>query len=84
MLVLSQEQKHQTLVQLRSGVSTRKIEALVDMRQFFAVHTRKDVRGNIERQRRWRPKLLTDQRRGIVSLLLLKVYLELHIVTTLI
>ena len=43
--MLSQEQKHQALVQLRSGVSTRKVVALVSMSQSFVAHMRKDVGG---------------------------------------
>ena len=61
MLLLSQEQKHQALVQLRSGASTRKVATLVGMSQSLVVHLRKDVGGEIEKQRRRRPKLLVDQ-----------------------
>ena len=66
---LSQEQKHQALVQLRSGVSTRKVAALVGMSQSFVAHLRKDVREEIEKQRGGRPKLLTDrEKRRCVTL----------------
>ena len=58
---LSQEQKHQVLVQLRSGVSTRKVAALVGMNQSSIAHLRKDVGGKIERQRGGRPMLLVDR-----------------------
>ena len=57
---LSQEQKHQALVQLRSGVSSRKVPALVGMSQSFVAHLRKDVGGEIERQKGGRPKLLVN------------------------
>ena len=43
--------EHQILVQLRSGVSTRKVVALVSMNQYFVAHLRNDVGGEIERQR---------------------------------
>ena len=58
---LSQGQKHQALVQLRSGVSPRKVVALVGMSQSTLAHLRKDIRGKIEGQRGGRPKLLTDR-----------------------
>ena len=58
---LSQEHKHQALVQLRSGVSTCKVVALVSMSQSSIVHLRKDVGDKIEKQRGGRPKLLADQ-----------------------
>ena len=51
MRLLSQEHKHQTLVQLRSGVPTRKVAALVGMSQSSVVNMRKDVGGEMERQR---------------------------------
>jgi hypothetical protein len=49
---LSQEQKHQALMQSKSGVSTREVAALVGMSQSFVAHMkklRKDVGGEIER-----------------------------------
>jgi hypothetical protein len=46
---------------LRSGVSTCKVATLVGMSQFSVAHLRKDVRGEIERQRGGCPKLLADQ-----------------------
>ena len=51
MLPLSQEQKHQALMQLRSGVSTSKVGTLVGMSQPYVAHLKKDVRNKIERQR---------------------------------
>ena len=60
MPLLSQEQKHQALVHLRSGVSSCKISALVGMSQFLVMHMRKDVGGKIERQRGGHPKLLAE------------------------
>ena len=58
---LSQEQKHEALVQLRSGVSTCKVAALVGTSQSFVAHMRKDVRGKIKGQRGGHPKLLIDR-----------------------
>ena len=51
MPLLSHEQKHQALVQLRSGLSTCKVAALVGMSQSSVAHLRKDVGVRIERQR---------------------------------
>ena len=69
MPLLSREQKHQNLVQLRSGVSTHKIVTSVGMSQSFVANVRKDVGGKIERQRRWRPRLLaTQEKRCCVTL----------------
>ena len=48
-------------MQLKSSVSTHKVAALVGMSQYFVAHLRKDVGDEIERQRIWRPRLLTDQ-----------------------
>ena len=60
MFLFSQEQKHQVLVQLRSGVSNRKVTALVGMSQSSVAHLRKDVGGEIERQRGGCAKLLAN------------------------
>ena len=78
MYPLSQEHNHQALVQLRNGVSTRKVAILVGRSQSYAMHLRKGIGGKIERQRGERPKPLADEKRGIVSLLLPKIDLELH------
>ena len=61
MFPLSQEQKHQVLVQLRSSISTHKVAALVGMNQSSIVHMRKDARDKIERQIGACPKLFVDQ-----------------------
>ena len=61
MPMLSREQKHHASMQLTSGLSTRKIAALMGMSQSFVVHLRKDVGGEIERQRGGRPKLLASR-----------------------
>ena len=54
---------------LRSGVSTCKFVALVGMSQSFDAKPRKDVGGEIERQRGGRPKFLADQeKRHFVTL----------------
>jgi len=69
MLLLSQEQKHQALVQLRNYVFTRKAAALVGMSQSSVAHLRKDVGKVIERQKGGRPKLLTNrEKRHCVTL----------------
>jgi len=67
---LSQEQKHQALVQLRSDVSTRKVLTLVGMSQSHVAHMRKNVGGGIGRQRGGHPNLLAYQeKRRCVPLL---------------
>lgn len=45
MPLLSQEQKHQALLQLRGVVVIGKVAALVGMSQFCVAHLRKDVGG---------------------------------------
>ena len=66
---MSQEHKHRALVQLRSDVSTHKVVTIVGMSQSSIVHMRKDIRGEIERQRRGRPKLLANrEKRHCVTL----------------
>ena len=57
---LSQELKHQTLVQLIVGVSPCKVATLVGISQSFVADLRKDVGVNIEKQRGGHPKLLVD------------------------
>ena len=65
---LSQKQKHQALVQLRSGVSTHNVATLVGISQSSKAHMRKDLR-NIQRQRGGCPKLLADlEKRHCVAL----------------
>ena len=59
MPLLSQEQKHQALVQLRSSVSTRKVATIVGMSQSSVAHLKKGVGGEIKRQRGGPSKLLT-------------------------
>lgn len=49
--VVSRTHKHQALVQLRNGVPTHKIAVVVGMSQSFVTHLRKDIAGEIERQR---------------------------------
>ena len=55
---LSQEQKRQALMRLRSGVFTRKV--LVGMSQSDVAHLRKDVGDEIKRQKERCPKLLAN------------------------
>ena len=74
---LSQEHKHQALVQLRSGVSTRKVVALVGMSQSFVADMRKDVGARLRDKEEGIQSFLQTKRRAVVSLLLLKVDLEL-------
>ena len=62
MLPLSQEQKHQALMQLRSGVSTSKVGTLVGMSQPYVAHLKKDVQGTRLRDKEeGHPKLLANQ-----------------------
>jgi hypothetical protein len=73
---LSQEQIKNT--KLRSGVSTCKVVALVVMSQFSIAHLRKDVGNEIDKEEGVQSFFHTN-RRGVVSLLLLNVDLELHL-----
>ena len=61
MPLLSQEHKHQALVQLWSGVSTHKVAALLGMSQSLLAHLKKDVMDEMERQKGGRPKRLVDR-----------------------
>ena len=58
---LSQEHKHQTLVQLRSGVFYSQSCRFSGMSQSSVAHLRKDIGGEIERQWGGCPKLLANQ-----------------------
>ena len=60
MPMLSREQKHQALVQLRRGICTCKVVALVGTSQYLVAHMRKDVRGEIKGQGGGCPKLLVE------------------------
>ena len=57
---LSQEHKHQALVQLRSGVSTCKSCRFSGHDPIFYSAFEEGCKGEIERQRGGRPKLLID------------------------
>ena len=61
----------QALMQLRSGLFILKVAALVGMSQSYVAHMRKDIGGELERRR--------GGCLGVVSFLLLKVDLELHL-----
>ena len=78
MAVLSEEHKHQVLVQLRSSVSPCKVAVLVCMSQSFVANLRKDVGATLRDKEEGVQSFLQVKRRGIVSFLLLKVNLELH------
>ena len=82
MPLLSQEQKHQVLVQLRRDVSTRKVAAWVGMSQYSVAHLRKDVGGEIERQRGGCPKLLADREKRLCVTLVTKGWLGTAFATT--
>ena len=58
------EKKLEFLMQPRSNVYTHKCAALVSMSQSSIATLKKDVGGEIERQRRWRLKLLTYQEKN--------------------
>nr|XP_024358235.1 uncharacterized protein LOC112273549 [Physcomitrium patens] len=69
---LCESLKHQALVQLRSGVSTRKVADSLRMSQSSVAHLRKEISGEIEKQRGGRPKVLGEQEKR----------LGVHLVTT--
>ncbi|XP_073394419.1 uncharacterized protein [Physcomitrium patens] len=69
---LCESLKHQALVQLRSGVSTRKVADSLGMNQSSVAHLRREISGEIEKQRRGRPKVLGEQEKQ----------LGVHLVTT--
>ena len=79
MPLLSQEQRHHALVQLRSSVSTRKVAALVGMSQSFVAHLRKVVWGDLRDREEGVQSFLQIERRGVMPLLLLKVDLTLYL-----
>jgi len=68
MPLLSQNQKNKALLQLRSGLSTSKIAALVGISLSYVVHLRKVMWGGrvgerFERQRGRHPKFFVDSPR---------------------
>ena len=65
-------------MELRNGVSTCKIAALVDMSQSSLAHMRKDVGSDIERQRGGRLQFLANQEKRQCITLVLKAGLELQ------
>lgn len=62
---LCESLKHQALVQLRSGVSTRKVADSLGMSQSSVVHLRREISGEIEKQRGGRPKVLGEQEKRL-------------------
>ena len=54
----------QALVQLRSGVSTRKVIALMGMSQSSVAYLRRDAGGEIKRQKGGCPKLLVEREKS--------------------
>ena len=60
-------------MQLRSNVSTRKVSALVGMSQSFVAHLRKDAGARLRDKDEGVQSFLQTERRGVVSLFLLKV-----------
>lgn len=62
---LCESLKHQALVQLRSGVSTRKVADSLGMSQSLVAHLRKEISGEIEKQRGGRPKVLGEQEKRL-------------------
>ena len=67
------------LVQLRSDVSTCKVASLVGMSQSFVANRRKDVGARLRDKDEGVQSFLQTKKRGVVSILLLKVNLELHL-----
>ena len=59
----SELQKLQAPEQLRNGVSTRKVADAVGMSQSWVVHLRREIAGELEKQRGGRPRLLTARER---------------------
>ncbi|XP_024391420.1 uncharacterized protein [Physcomitrium patens] len=57
--------KHQALVQLRSGVSTRKVVDSLGMNQTSVAHLRREISSEIEKQRGGRPKVLGEQKKRL-------------------
>ncbi|XP_073392457.1 uncharacterized protein [Physcomitrium patens] len=62
---LCESLKHQALVQLRSGVSTRKVADSLRMSQSSVAHLRREISGEIEKQRGGRPKVLGEQEKRL-------------------
>jgi transposase len=62
---LCESLKHQALVQLRSGVSTRKVADSLGMSQSSVAHLRREISGEIEKQRGGRPKVLGEQEKRL-------------------
>ena len=58
---LCESLKHQTLVRLRSGDSTRKVADSLGMSHSSIAHLRREISGEIEKQRGGRPKVLGEQ-----------------------
>ena len=79
---MSQGQKHQASMQLRNGVSTCNVAVLVGMSQSFVAHLRKDVEGEIERQRKRCPKLLANREKRCCVTLITEVRLGIASATT--
>ena len=65
----STPQKLQALEQLRNGNSTRKVADAVGMSQSWVVRLRKEMVGELERQKRGRPRhLIARERRRCLTL----------------
>ena len=62
---LCESLKHQALVQLRSGVSTRKVADSLGMSQSSVAHLRREISGEIEKQIGGRPKVSGEQEKRL-------------------
>ena len=58
---LCESLKHQALVQLRSGVSTRKVAYSLGMSRSSIAHMRREINGETEKQRGGRSKVLGER-----------------------
>lgn len=66
----SETHKQHALVQLQSGRSIQKVAASVGMSQSWVAHLRKEIVGEVEKQRGGRPRHLSArERRRCVTLL---------------
>lgn len=56
---------NQEMVQVRSGVSTRKVADSLGMSQPSVAHLRREISGEIKKQRGGRPKVLREQEKRL-------------------
>ena len=73
----SVSQKLQALEQLQNGNSTRKVADAIGMSQSWVVRLRKEIAGELERQKGWHPRHLTARERRTCVTLLTEKHLEI-------